>query len=111
VGLVKKLIDAPGQAKIEPILQIAKLALVVMTLLVWTPGPATGGGVMFAWLVLIAVGLGVSLLDVGVRIGLDDHPLDIVTKTPAELLVWVIPTACVAYIGYGLAAIIGRQLE
>jgi hypothetical protein len=111
VGMFKSLIDAPGQAKVVPILEIVKLALVVMTLLVWMPGPATAGGVMFAWLILIVVGLGKSLVDVAVSVALGDHPLDIVTKTPAELVVWIIPTACVAYVGYGLAAILGRQLE
>ena len=111
VGLFKAVMDAPGTQKVGPIVEVVKLALVVMTLLVWMPGPATGGGVMFAWLILIVVGLGVSLVDIGVKVALDGHALDIVTKTPAALLVWVIPTACVAFVGYGLAAIIGRQLE
>ena len=111
VGTIKALIDAPGQAKIEPIIHVARLALVALTLLVWMPGPATAGGVMFAWLIMLVVGLGIAVVDVAAKIALDGHAVDVITKTPAVVVVWVIPTACLAFVGYGLATVLGKQLE
>ena len=112
IDTMKALMDAPGKAKVDHILHIARLVLIVLTLLVWMPAPTTAGGTMFAWLIMLTIGLGISLLDVGVAVGLDlDHATDLITKTPAALITWVVPTACLALSGYGLATVVGKQLE
>ena len=111
IDTIKAVMDAPGKAKIEHALHLARIVLVVLTLLVWMPAPTTAGGTMFAWLIMLTIGLAISLVDVGLAIGLDDHAVDIVTKTPAVAITWVVPTACLAFVGYGLATVIGKQLE
>jgi len=111
IETIKSVMDAPGTAKIEPALHLARIVLIVLTLLVWMPAPTTAGGTMFAWLVMLTIGLAVSLVDIGLAIGLDDHAIDVITKTPAAVITWVVPTACLAFVGYGLATVIGKQLE
>src|SRR5690606_34987091 len=53
VGMFKGLIEAPGEGKVRFIVDIAVLVVVVMTLLVWMPGPATAGGKVFAWVLIL----------------------------------------------------------
>jgi hypothetical protein len=113
VNELKALMDAAGKDKIPHVLAIARVALVVLSLLVWMPGPASAGGTMLAWLIMlgIGVGIGVSLVDTGLALALADDPVAALTKTPSAELVWIIPTACLAFVGYGLATVVGKQLE
>ncbi|HEX4449727.1 MAG TPA: hypothetical protein VH143_02600 [Kofleriaceae bacterium] len=111
VNELKALMDAPGKDKIPHVLAIARVALVVLSLLVWIPGPASAGGTVFAWLIMLGIGVGVSLVDTGIALALADDPVAALTKTPSAELVWIIPTACLAFVGYGLATVVGKQLE
>jgi hypothetical protein len=113
VNELKALMDAAGKDKIPHVLAIARVGLVVLSLLVWMPGPASAGGTMFAWLIMlgIGVGIGVSLVDTGLTLALAADPVAALTKTPSAQLVWIIPTACLAFVGYGLATVVGKQLE
>jgi hypothetical protein len=108
VNEIKALIDAPNK---DTILVIARIVLVVLCLLVWMPGPTSAGGTVFAWLLMLAIGLGISLVDTGIALGLSADPVAALTKTPAAQIIWIIPTACLAFVGYGLATVVGKQLE
>lgn len=123
VELAKLAIDTPGTAKVGVLLILGHIALVVLSLLAWLPAPATGGGVVLGWLLIVwpAVMSIASLLLAG-AIG------DVISKSPYGAVAWIsgagagpaeIPGLAaigfgVAYailIGYGLAAAIGKQLE
>ena len=108
VGLFKNLMDS--SLKLQGVIEIARLALVILTLLVWMPGPATAGGTMFAWLVIFAIGYGPSLLDTA-RGMIAESSLEAVKHAPSAAVLWIIPTTCLAFVGYGLATVIGKQLE
>lgn len=108
VRIFKALIDAPGKHKIEPLLQLGIVVIAVMSLLAWIPGPATGGGKVFAWLAILWVTLGTQLghLVMAGDIG------DAISKTPGPaLLEWVELAVYLVLTGYGLATVIGKQLE
>jgi hypothetical protein len=106
VGIFKGLIDAPGEAKVTYILQITMVVLVVMSLLVWMPGPASGGAKVFAWAIILftVVEFFIALL-VGGGIG------DMISKAPGMLVVWAPLVTYIVLVGYGVATIIGKQLE
>jgi hypothetical protein len=111
VNELKALMDAPGKDKISHVLAIARVVLVVLSLLVWMPGPTSAGGTMFAWLMILAIGIGVSFVDTAIALALASDPVAALTKMPSAQLVWIIPTACLAFVGYGLATVVGKQLE
>lgn len=110
-----------GKLKVVAAIQLARVVLIAATLLVWTPGPATAGANTLAWLVILAIGLpitqgggasaNVSLLDVPVMLAVADHAIDIAKGAPIALVGWILPTACLVYISYGLATAFGKQLE
>jgi hypothetical protein len=116
VELFKQAIDAPGKAKVIPLLQIAHIVIAVLTLLAWLPAPASGGGKVFAWILLLWPA--VMFLT---TIVLADQIVDAVTQTPGAVLVWVagwavetayfIGTAYAVLVGYGFATVIGKKLE
>jgi hypothetical protein len=90
-----------------------------MSLLAWLPAPVSGGAKLWAWLLILwALILHVTVLALGSNLG------DVITKTPNQALVsWIagaggsaagglaIGSAYLALVGYGLAAVIGKQLE
>jgi hypothetical protein len=106
VNIFKGLLDAPGQAKVQFILEIAKIALVVVSLLAWMPGPATGGAKVFAWAIILfpVVQFVVALL-------LSSHFVDQIKDAPGTLVVWVPAVVYSVFTGYGLATVFGKQLE
>jgi len=105
VGLFKMLIDAPGKLKVVAIVRIAIIVLIVMSLLAWMPGPATAGAKLIAWgIILIPAAM------FAVQFALAGE-IDILTKTPGKAVQWVPGVVYAVLSGYGLATIIGKQLE
>jgi hypothetical protein len=106
VNLFKALIDAPGEHKVKPILEIGMIVIVVMSLLVWMPGPATGGAKVFAWLIILypVAAYFVNMLIAG-------HVVDVIKASPQALVSWVDGATCSVFVGYGLATVFGKQLE
>ncbi|MFT3695198.1 MAG: hypothetical protein QM831_18820 [Kofleriaceae bacterium] len=105
VGLMKAL--AAGHIHTVEIIAILTIVFVILNLLVWMPGPATGGGNVFAWIWMAAplvVFLG-KYIDEPSQLGA------MLKHGPGVLLVWVFGTTALAFMGYGLAAVIGKQLE
>jgi hypothetical protein len=106
VSLFKFVIDAPGKAKVMPLLHIGYIVLVVLTLLAWLPAPASGGAAVFAWLLLIWRGI-----EHLVELVLTDKIVDVATTAPNSLISWADTTAYLVLIGYGFATVIGKKLE
>jgi hypothetical protein len=106
VSTFKALIDAPGEAKVAPILTLVGIVLVVMALLAWMPGPATGGAKVIAW-VLIVYPIAKFLVEMLIK----GRVVDAIKASPAVLVHWAPDTVCLIFIGYGLATVIGKQLE
>jgi hypothetical protein len=106
VSIFKGLIDAPGEAKVGPILQIVQIVIVVTALLAWMPGPATGGAKVIAWAMILfpVVAFVVAFL-------LRGHIGDVVSKRPGMLVQWAPQTVYMVLTGYGLATVIGKHLE
>ncbi|HTR50495.1 MAG TPA: hypothetical protein VMJ10_07275 [Kofleriaceae bacterium] len=107
VSLFKELINDPGKMKILPILELALIVIVVMSLLAWMPGPASGGAKVFAWLLILWPAFAtLVLLLIGGDIGaaLKKSPFD-------ALMVWVPPATYAVFTGYGIATVVGKQLE
>jgi hypothetical protein len=113
VSVFKALIDLPGQAKIEPALIIGLITIVVISLLAWLPAPVTGGAKVWAWL-LILWALIVHVIHLVLAGGIGGA----ITGAPGPtLLGWVagghagLGAAYLVIAGYGLATVIGKQLE
>jgi hypothetical protein len=108
VALFKALIDAPGAAKIAPALELGLIVIAVMSLLAWMPGPATGGAKVFAWLMILWPTL-ITQIATLVAAG---HIGDRVKESPfLATMAWAPAAAYFVLIGYGLATVIGKQLE
>jgi hypothetical protein len=124
VALFKLLIDMPGAGKLIALIPIIFVVLVVLTLLAWVPAPATGAAKLWAWL-LILFGL-FALAVMLIASGSDGFAM--IKQSPAEALSWITGMAAekggdggffgisvgAAYsvlFGYGLATVIGKQLE
>jgi hypothetical protein len=104
----KGLLDAQGIAKLGPALELGLLVIAVISLLAWMPGPATGGAKVFAWLVILWLTL---VLHVGALV-IEGHIGDSVKASPfGATMAWVPTAAYFVLIGYGLATVIGKQLE
>lgn len=113
VAMIKQVIDTQGDARILAALEPGLIAVVVLSLLAWLPAPATGGAKLWAWLV---IGWGLIMHVTGLV--LRGNIPDAITKAPNETLVaWVASGAAgagAAYlvlVGYGLATVVGKQLE
>ncbi len=108
VSLFKGLLDAPGSAKLGPGLVVGFVAIAVVSLLVWMPGPATAGAKVLAWLVILWPTLISHVVEVVVKGSLGDAikaaPFDTVMK-------WAPGAAFLALVGYGLATVFGKRLE
>jgi hypothetical protein len=106
VDLFKAALDQPGKAKVSPLLDIAYITLIVMTLLAWLPAPASGGAKVFAWIILLwpAVPLLTGMI-------LRDEIVNAATKTPNSVIAWAGGTAYAVLVGYGFASVIGKRLE
>lgn len=105
VLIIKALIEAGSHMEIV-IIALAQIVLVVLCLLAWMPGPATAGAKVFAWAVLLfpVAAFVLSLLGQG-------HIGDAVSKAPGMLVMWAPAVAYSVFVGYGLATVIGKQVE
>ena len=113
VSVIKAMIDLPGVQKVDPALQLGLVVIVVMSLLAWLPAPVTGAAKVWAWL-LILWALIFHVVHVVIAGGIGTA----VTAAPnATLVSWItgapgaIGAAYLAIVGYGLASVIGKQLE
>jgi hypothetical protein len=115
VNVIKGLIELPGTQKVVPALTLGLIVVVVMSLLAWLPAPVTGGAHIWAWL-LILWSLVVHATDLVLR----GNIADAITKAPNSTLVsWIaggasgvaIGSAYLVLVGYGLASVVGKQLE
>ncbi len=113
VRTFKDLIDQPGTAKIPQALSVALIFIVVMSLLAWLPAPVTGAAKLWAWLLILwAFITHVTLLVIGGNLG------DVIVSNPnATAIAWVagegavLGSAYLVLVGYGLASVVGKQLE
>jgi hypothetical protein len=107
IGLFRQVITADGLAKVPAMLELGLLLVILMSLLAWMPGPATAGAKVFAWVILVWVALMTYTF-----LLIDGHVVDKIKSMPFETLVkWLPPTVCEVFAGYGLATVIGKQLE
>ncbi|HEY0192366.1 MAG TPA: hypothetical protein VGC42_14700 [Kofleriaceae bacterium] len=118
VDTFKQLIEAPGLGRVAPALIVVYVVIVVMALLAWLPSPITGGAIVWAWM-LILWGLVVHVVELVLAGGIPEK----LTGAPnATLLGWVVGldadkaspllgAAYLVFVGYGLAAFLGKQLE
>jgi hypothetical protein len=108
VDMFKALIDAPGEAKLVPALELGLLVIAVMSLLVWMPGPATGGASVFAWMVILWSTL---IFQIGGLL-VEGHIGSLIKASPYKATMeWAPHAAYFVLVGYGLATVIGKQLE
>jgi hypothetical protein len=105
VLLIKALIEAGSHMEIV-IIALAQIVLVVLCLLVWMPGPATAGAKIFAWAVILFP-VAAFLLNI---LGHGDIG-NAISKTPGAVVAWAPGVVYTVLIGYGLATVIGKQLE
>jgi hypothetical protein len=113
VAVFKQLIDLPGAQKVDPALTLGLITIVVMSLLAWLPAPVTGAAKVWAWLLILW-----ALIAHVVHLVLAGGLGGAITSAPnATLLGWVaggtgaIGSAYLVIVGYGLASVIGKQLE
>jgi len=115
VRMFQAVLDAPGQHKAIALGVLLQYVVVALALLAWLPSPASGAakGIAFALILWPVVLLGTTLFLDG---GLDP------TKSPASALAWVvgvggkggvvmIGSAFLAIASYGIATLLGKQLE
>jgi hypothetical protein len=88
------------------IIALAQIVLVVLCLLAWMPGPATAGAKVFAWAVLLFPVASFLLVLLG-----QGHLGDMISKAPGMMVLWAPAVAYSVFVGYGLATVIGKQLE
>ncbi|HEX5060958.1 MAG TPA: hypothetical protein VFV99_16435, partial [Kofleriaceae bacterium] len=88
------------------IVALGQIVLVVLCLLAWMPGPATAGAKVFAWAVILYPILGFLLTLLG-----NGHIGDVISKQPGAMVAWAPGVAYSVLVGYGLATVIGKQLE
>ena len=113
VSVFKRLIDLPGAQKVTPALELCLITIAVMSLLAWLPAPVTAGAKVWAWL-LILWALFVHVVHLALAGGIGPA----ITSAPNQAtLAWVaggagaLGSAYLVILGYGLASVIGKQLE
>jgi hypothetical protein len=99
--------DAPGKAKVTAILKLLPLILALLSLMVWMPAPSSAGAKVIAWLFIVqSVIIGYATLIVRGHLG-DVIKVDL---NNSLLSGWT-TAAWLALIGYGLATVLGKNLE
>ena len=108
---IKTIIDAvgksPGKLKVLAILQLWPVIIAALSLLCWLPAPSSAAAKILAWLVIItAVVYGYTSLLIAGHLGAAIKA----NLNEALLGGWVI-AAWIAFIGYGAATVLGKNLE
>jgi hypothetical protein len=100
--------DAKGKYLLVPILTLIPFLLALVSLLVWLPASTSAGAGVIAWLwIPLALVLGVALWAVMAK-----EPDDELKAGLAKLLWSPIATmAWTAFVGYGIATAVGKNLE
>jgi hypothetical protein len=117
VAVFKQLIDLPGAQKVTPALALGQITIVVMSLLAWLPAPVTGGAKVWAWLLILW-----ALFVHAIHLALAGNLGAAISGAPNQtILAWVaggaagpmylVGAAYLVIVGYGLASVIGKQLE
>jgi hypothetical protein len=107
VVLFKELLHASDKTKALAVVELAILISVLMSLLAGMPGPSTAGAKIFAWVVLSCS----FFTLVTIRL-IDGHVVEAVKASPFRaLMIWAPTTAYEVLAGYGVATVIGKQLE
>lgn len=99
--------DADGKGKVSALIGLLPFFLGVASLIAWIPAPSSAGAIVLAW-IWIAVPLifAVSMLLLGDNIGDNlKAGLGRVLWQPGAAMAWT------ALIGYGIATVVGKQLE
>jgi hypothetical protein len=115
VSIFKMLIEGQGWTRVIAGQQLALVIILMMCLLAWLPAPITGGATLWAWL-LIFWPL-VSWTIANLATGGPDVLVTLVREHPDLALAWTlglgtsIGSAYLVLIGYGVASMIGKQLE
>jgi hypothetical protein len=86
---------------------LAVALVAVLALLAWMPGPATAGAKFLAWGLVALYTLGLTI----VRLIETDHFVEAVKGSPGHAVEWAFAAACYLLVGYGVATVIGKQLE
>ncbi|MEO8552128.1 MAG: hypothetical protein ABI678_19255 [Kofleriaceae bacterium] len=105
IGMFKELVN--GHIHGTSLVMIAMVLLAVLCLLVWLPAPSTAGAKIFAWLWMLAP----AALTVFALVDAGSHAPDLIKAAPGQLVAWVPMSTCAIFIGYGLATVLGKQLE
>ena len=99
-----------GEVGLASVLDFALYAfpvvLCVLSLLVWLPAPATGGASLIAWLFILF-----PLITHAAMLFLHGDPSQITATPNAALVGWVDGSGYLAIFSYGLASVVGKQLE
>jgi hypothetical protein len=109
IGMFRALVDAPAEYKIAAILLLLPAILAIVSLLVWLPAPSSAGAkvLAWAWIILPAVTLVATML-----LGSGGDVAEMIKASPfTALMAWVAAAAGIAFVGYGVATIAGKQLE
>jgi hypothetical protein len=106
VELFRNLIDAPGKLKVLAAVTLGQVVLVVLTLLAWLPAPSSGVAKVFAWLLILW-----SLVVQLVTLVLSESIGTALESPQAALMAWAPMSAYLVLVGFGLASVIGKQLE
>jgi hypothetical protein len=107
INAFRGVIDGAGTEKVVSLLLIVPPILAIVSLLVWMPAPSSAGAkvLAWAWIVLPAVVHFTTLL-LGENLG------EVIKAKPFDsLMVWTIGSAAAGLVGYGLATVLGKQLE
>lgn len=111
VQALQAVLDAEGQWKIVNLMAFLVIVVVALSLLAWLPSPSGGAAKPLAWALIMW-----PLLIVGSTLFLDGG-ID-PTKSPASALAWVvgakgvvIGSGFLAIASWGIATLIGKQLE
>lgn len=104
IALIKSVIH--GDVATPQIVSLITIALAVLALLAWLPGPATGGAALFAWLMLL-----LPMVAHILAVVLDGN-IENVAKTPhAMLAAWIPASGYLVFASYGLGTVFGKVLE
>jgi len=107
---IKHITDGEGTAaKIHAVFDFAPFALAILSLAAWLPGTSGAGAKLFAWLWIL-----LSILGHYSFVIATGHIGDAVKASPFDFFFGadgVVPAAYVGFAAYGLATLLGKNLE